>query len=251
MADAGVENVNAQVDELITTGVLRRVLAFTELKFSNSMIEAWWCSLKHQWLFLSLVSQRHHGPAISRALRPGTQPAASPFGVSRDKRRTKSVLSVSVHSGCLRGPAWRDGTGVAPPWNMVFSDSSATRSTVGAVILLALFAIGCGSSTTTTSPISPTNPEGTNPPNLLTVTIKNGVYSPNPVMVKVGQTVNWLNSDMVAHSATDSGVFDTGSIAPTSAHSDNGDGVTFNTVGTYNYHCTLHANETATIIVTP
>ena len=52
LADAGVENVNAQVDELIHTGVLRRVLAFTELKFSNSMIEAWWRSLKHQWLFL-------------------------------------------------------------------------------------------------------------------------------------------------------------------------------------------------------
>src|SRR6202011_5463933 len=52
LADAGVENVNAQVDDLITTGVLRRVLAFTELKFSNSMIEGWWRSLKHQWLFL-------------------------------------------------------------------------------------------------------------------------------------------------------------------------------------------------------
>ena len=52
LADAGVENVNAQVDELIATGVLRRVLAFTELKFSNSMIEAWWRSLKHHWLFL-------------------------------------------------------------------------------------------------------------------------------------------------------------------------------------------------------
>jgi len=52
LADAGVENVNAQVDALIDTGVLRRLLAFTELKFSNSMIEAWWRSLKHQWLFL-------------------------------------------------------------------------------------------------------------------------------------------------------------------------------------------------------
>lgn len=52
MADAGVENVHAQVDALIATGALRRVLAFTELKFSNSMIEAWWRSLKHQWLFL-------------------------------------------------------------------------------------------------------------------------------------------------------------------------------------------------------
>jgi len=53
LADAGVENVNAQVDALIDSGVLRRLLAFTELKFSNSMIEAWWRTLKHQWLFLN------------------------------------------------------------------------------------------------------------------------------------------------------------------------------------------------------
>ena len=53
LADAGVENVNAQVDDLITTGILRRVLAFTELQFSNSMIEAWWRSLTHQRLFLN------------------------------------------------------------------------------------------------------------------------------------------------------------------------------------------------------
>jgi hypothetical protein len=52
LADAGAENVNSQVDALIQTGVLRRLLAFTELKFSNSMIEAWWRALKHQWLFL-------------------------------------------------------------------------------------------------------------------------------------------------------------------------------------------------------
>jgi putative transposase len=52
LADAGVENVNAQVDALISTGVLRRILALTELQFSNSMIEAWWRSLKHQRLFL-------------------------------------------------------------------------------------------------------------------------------------------------------------------------------------------------------
>ena len=36
LADAGVENGNAQVDELITTGILHRVLAFTELQFSSS-----------------------------------------------------------------------------------------------------------------------------------------------------------------------------------------------------------------------
>ena len=36
-------------------GILHRVLAFTELKFSNSMIEAWWRTLKHQWLFLNTL----------------------------------------------------------------------------------------------------------------------------------------------------------------------------------------------------
>jgi plastocyanin len=141
---------------------------------------------------------------------------------------------------------------------MVLNNSIATRSMVGAVVLFTFFAVACDNSTSkigNTSPTTPctptpTNPECVNPPGLLTVTIKNGVYSPNPVMVKVGQTVNWLNSDSVAHTATDPGVFDIGSIAPGSAHSDNGDGVTFKTVGTYNYHCALHANETATVIVT-
>src|SRR5262249_12420473 len=44
--------VNAQIDELLTTGVLRRSLAFTELRVSNSMLDAWWRSLKHQCLLL-------------------------------------------------------------------------------------------------------------------------------------------------------------------------------------------------------
>jgi hypothetical protein len=50
-----VENVNKNVDELIESGLLRRVLAMTELKFSNSMIEAWWRALKHNWLFLNTL----------------------------------------------------------------------------------------------------------------------------------------------------------------------------------------------------
>jgi transposase InsO family protein len=55
MADAGVENVNGNVDALIQSGLLRRVLAMSEICFSNSMIEAWWRGLKHQWLFLNTL----------------------------------------------------------------------------------------------------------------------------------------------------------------------------------------------------
>jgi putative transposase len=55
VVDGGIENFNAQVDELHASGVLRRVLALTDLSFSNSMIEAWWRTMKHQWLFLNTL----------------------------------------------------------------------------------------------------------------------------------------------------------------------------------------------------
>jgi transposase InsO family protein len=51
--DSGVENKNAMVDALIDKGAIERVLAQVEVVFSNSMIEAWWRQLKHQWLFLN------------------------------------------------------------------------------------------------------------------------------------------------------------------------------------------------------
>jgi len=55
VADAGVENVNAEVDGLIESGILSRVLALRDVTFSNSMIEAWWRTLEHQWLFLNTL----------------------------------------------------------------------------------------------------------------------------------------------------------------------------------------------------
>jgi putative transposase len=59
VADGGVENFNGAVDELITSGLLSRVLAQTEITFSNSMIESWWRVLKHQWLFLNTLDSVH------------------------------------------------------------------------------------------------------------------------------------------------------------------------------------------------
>ena len=53
LADNGVENKTKAIDGLVNSGALRRVLAQTEIACSNSMIEAWWRTLKHQWLFLN------------------------------------------------------------------------------------------------------------------------------------------------------------------------------------------------------
>jgi hypothetical protein len=53
LADGGVENFNRKIDELFGSGLLRRAFAMTEIQFSNSMIEAWWRVLEHNWLFLN------------------------------------------------------------------------------------------------------------------------------------------------------------------------------------------------------
>jgi transposase InsO family protein len=55
LADAGVENCNGAVDRLVDSGLLKRLVAMTEISFSNSLIESWWRALKHQWLYLNTL----------------------------------------------------------------------------------------------------------------------------------------------------------------------------------------------------
>ena len=55
LADGGVENFNGPVDKLVESGLLKRLLAQTEIRFSNSLIESWWRVLKHQWLYLNTL----------------------------------------------------------------------------------------------------------------------------------------------------------------------------------------------------
>ena len=53
LVDRGSENYHAAVDKVVESGRLKRVLAQTEIHFSNSLIESWWRVLKHQWLYLN------------------------------------------------------------------------------------------------------------------------------------------------------------------------------------------------------
>ncbi len=55
LVDGGIENYNSAVDKLVDSGLLRRILAQTEIRYSNSLIESWWRVIKHQWLFLNTL----------------------------------------------------------------------------------------------------------------------------------------------------------------------------------------------------
>ena len=51
VCDAGVENLNAEVDSLIGEGRIVREVAQVEVDYSNSMVEAFFRSAKHNFLF--------------------------------------------------------------------------------------------------------------------------------------------------------------------------------------------------------
>src|SRR3954471_10264766 len=78
------------------------------------------------------------------------------------------------------------------------------------------------------------------------VTIAGFAFSPASLTITAGTTVTWTNQDSATHTATaDDGSWDTGNIAQGASGS-----VTFNTPGTFTYHCSIHPNMTGTITVT-
>jgi len=71
-------------------------------------------------------------------------------------------------------------------------------------------------------------------------------YSPNPINVTVGSTVTWMNGTSLAHTATsDTGAWNSGTIAPGATSS----AITFNTAGTFAYHCNFHSDMHGSVIV--
>jgi len=77
------------------------------------------------------------------------------------------------------------------------------------------------------------------------VTIAGFTFAPDKVTVSVGDAVTWTNNDGVAHTATaDDGSFNTGNIGGGGSES-----VTFDTAGTFSYHCAIHAAMTGTVVV--
>jgi plastocyanin len=77
------------------------------------------------------------------------------------------------------------------------------------------------------------------------VTIAGFAFDPATVTIQVGDTVTWTNQDAIAHTATaGDGSFDTGNIGPSTTAS-----ATFDTAGTFAYHCSIHRTMTGTVVV--
>jgi len=95
---------------------------------------------------------------------------------------------------------------------------------------------------TATTPAAPTEPVAENQ-----VTVADRMYSPKTLTISVGDTVTWVFADRgMAHNV----VADDNSFR--SALMETGQFThTFDTAGTFTYHCTPHPDMTATILVEP
>lgn len=71
-------------------------------------------------------------------------------------------------------------------------------------------------------------------------------YSPNPVQVKVGEKVTWVNDDSTVHTATSTdGTFDSEILAKGQSFS-----YTFDKADEYPYFCDIHPKMVGTVVVT-
>jgi len=100
---------------------------------------------------------------------------------------------------------------------------------------LALVAACSGSATPTGSNGSPP------PPGATLVSIQDFTFSPASVTIKVGQTVSWTNHGPSNHTTTsDAGAWDSATLSASGGTFSK----TFNTAGTYPYHCKIHPPAT-------
>lgn len=96
VTDSGVENVNKDVDALQKKGIIKRILALVEVDYSNSKIEAFWRSLKYEWLYLNSLDSmaalqrlvafyvQQHNEVVPHSALGAMTPNEAYFGSPRD-----------------------------------------------------------------------------------------------------------------------------------------------------------------------
>lgn len=108
-------------------------------------------------------------------------------------------------------------------------------------VLVASLASDCSKGSSNSSSGSSTN-TGTNSN---TVTMQGMSFSKTSLTITKGTTVTWTNNDNTTHTVTaDDNSFNSGDVTAGNSYAR-----TFNTTGTFPYHCIYHSMMKATIIV--
>jgi plastocyanin len=76
-------------------------------------------------------------------------------------------------------------------------------------------------------------------------------YNPNPIEIKVGDTVTWINNDSSPHTVTSSSSSKDSNFDSDVLRRGETFSFTFDREGEYPYFCTLHPSMVGTIVVLP
>jgi len=133
---------------------------------------------------------------------------------------------------------------------------SSRLAGAGLVVAVAMLLAACSSSAATptattappsaaptTAPAAPSSGGTTG----TAVSIKDFSFEPADLTAKVGQEITWTNTGNAAHTVS----FNTGSVDSGSMSSGATFKHTFDTPGSYSYHCNFHSNMQGTITITP
>lgn len=96
------------------------------------------------------------------------------------------------------------------------------------------------------NPLPPAPPAPASLSATRTVAIQNFTFSPQSLTVKKGDTVVWTNKDSAGHTVTGN----MGGPASQTIPKNGTYSYTFNNVGTFAYHCSIHPTMTGTVVVT-
>lgn len=153
-----------------------------------------------------------------------------------------SLIATALGAGCLLKPAsWSSPSQPVAPSESNGQAASSAAPTPSAAPAAAPPA------TQIKPPASAPKPKTTTakPANGY-VTIKDLKFGPQILAVNAGATVFWTNNDAVNHTVDSDAVriFNSGNLAPGATFKH-----TFNSPGTYAYHCSAHPGMTGTIVV--
>jgi plastocyanin len=121
---------------------------------------------------------------------------------------------------------------------------------------LLILTIGCGggysssSTSSSPSPVPSPTPAPAGPSSSVVIptgaeSLADKAYAPDDVIVSVGDTVTWANTDSIAHTSTSNvSGWNSGTITPGGRFS-----FTFQKSGTFPYHCTIHPGMVGTVVV--
>jgi plastocyanin len=93
------------------------------------------------------------------------------------------------------------------------------------------------------SPTSSSNSSSQNSVATNSINIVNFAFTPQTITIKLGSTVTWTNSDSVTHNPVGAD-FNANNISQGQTFKH-----TFNTAGTFDYHCSIHPEMTGKVIV--